>query len=124
MDPSVDRRGSSEGRIKSHKSFKINAVEENQMSQQETKFMAVEERNLLCSWGEQRSVSDYRPSRGGYRRHGAITTRSCLYTLYMKKCKKICTSSAKSPHSVAGTYVIWHILRCELGDEPYVQSTH
>lgn len=33
MHISVDRRGSGEGRIKSHKSFKMNSVEENQMSQ-------------------------------------------------------------------------------------------
>lgn len=48
---------------------------------------------------------------------------ACTQYIYGEM-QKICTSSAKSPHSVAGRYVIWHTLRCELGDEYYIQSAH
>lgn len=59
MRISADRRGPRDGRIKSHKSFKINTVEEHQMSQEETKFMDGRwKESVLHGWGEKKSVSD------------------------------------------------------------------
>ena len=69
------------------------------MSQYETKCMAVDESKLLCGAGPGVSSS-----------LSLITdtveeATSCLYLLDMIKVKKIRMSSAKSPHSLVGTYV-------------------